>query len=813
MHGEDPVTALVVNSGTGSRAFAEADFPLAVTLAGAGDLAIGPAASGPAIAWLLLHPNGISIQPEKSRVPVLLNGAPVTRADWLTPGDELRFGQVRVVVGTTDGVPSLLVAELPVRAAAPEPTPASEPGQEARLGRKFGAADSPSGTTPRRRNGMIAAIAGFAVLGLGVAFVLLASPINLRFTPEADSVSVTGFPPPVLVGDRYLALPGTVRVEAKKEGFKDISRTIEVRLGARSELDLAFEKLGGLVKVTVRPVDSAKVFVDGVERGGANADIEVAAGEHDFRIEAERYLPEVRRVAVEGLGRKQEIEVELKPAWGQVQLASNPTGAQISVGGAARGTTPATIELLQGEHAIELSLPGWKTARRTIAVKAGASEAVPVIELERIDGTLALSTDPAGATVTVNGQFRGQTPLSLALVSGRDHQIAVSKAGYEGETRSIKVEGDKTTRTAIQLQPEFGTVFITTTPPGVALKINGRASGSGSQRLSLQTLPQVIEATMAGHEPLQVSVTPQKGISKRVDISLKTVGQALKDKYGRGFVSPGGQKMVLAHIVSPVRISLGSPRRDPARRSNEVEYAAELTRSFLISEKEVTNAEFRKFKAGHSSGTIQGASLDGAEQPVVNVSWDDAARYANWMSARENLTPAYRDQGGRMVPVVPLPDGYRLPTEAEWEFAARYEAGLRAGGSPLKFAWGDEAAPPANSGNFAHEGSGLPFAIPGYVDSYVGAAPVGKFPPNRARIFDLSGNVAEWCHDFYDVVMNPDAAPRRDPAGPANGRFHVIKGSSWRSGSTAELRFAYRDYAEKPRDDLGFRVARYVDAP
>ena len=138
------------------------------------------------------------------------------------------------------------------------------------------------------------------------------------------------------------------------------------------------------------------------------------------------------------------------------------------------------------------------------------------------------------------------------------------------------------------------------------------------------------------------------------------------------------------------------------------------------------------------------------------------------------------------------------------------EAGQRQPDQPLLYPWGDAMPPPKESGNFAHDGSNLPFAIPGYVDGYPASAPVGKFAPNKARVYDLGGNVAEWCHDFYDVPVA--GAPLVDPTGPASGRFHVIKGASWRSGSVTELRLSFRDYAEKPRDDLGFRVVRYADA-
>jgi len=214
----------------------------------------------------------------------------------------------------------------------------------------------------------------------------------------------------------------------------------------------------------------------------------------------------------------------------------------------------------------------------------------------------------------------------------------------------------------------------------------------------------------------------------------------------------------------------------------------------------------------HSSGNYRGTSLDDPGQPVVNVSWKDAARYANWLSKKEGLQPAYREKNGKVVSVIPLTKGYRLPTEAEWDFVSRYDGGQESLNKPLRFPWGDSMPPLKNSGNYADDGTQrLPFAISGYVDGSPVSAPVGKFTPNRSLIYDLGGNVAEWCHDFYDVPLGNITKLLRDASGPRKGRFHVVKGASWRSGSITELRLSYRDYALKPRNDIGFRIVRYVE--
>jgi formylglycine-generating enzyme required for sulfatase activity len=273
-----------------------------------------------------------------------------------------------------------------------------------------------------------------------------------------------------------------------------------------------------------------------------------------------------------------------------------------------------------------------------------------------------------------------------------------------------------------------------------------------------------------------------------------------------------GQTLRLIRLIKANQFKMGASRREAGRRSNETLYSVELTRPYYISEMEVTNKEFRRFNKQHDSGTKQGVDLNGPDQPAVSVTWDDAARYMNWLSKKDGLPPAYREKDGKMVAVHPIMTGYRLPTEAEWVFAARYEGGHRPTDKPLKYPWGGKMPPPINSGNYADDtASGqLPVIIRGYSDGYLFAAPVGKYPPNKAGLFDLGGNVAEWIHDYYDVYTSSGNEVHRDPTGPETGNLHVVRGASWHHWSITQLRLSYRDYTLKPRNDIGFRIGRYA---
>ena len=143
-------------------------------------------------------------------------------------------------------------------------------------------------------------------------------------------------------------------------------------------------------------------------------------------------------------------------------------------------------------------------------------------------------------------------------------------------------------------------------------------------------------------------------------------------------------------------------------------------------------------------------------QPVVWVSWEDAKAYADWA-------------------------GERLPTEAEWEYAAR--GGLKS----KKFVWGDEWPPPTKrEGNFNDFFSG-------YDDGYAYTAPVGKFTPNGYGLYDMAGNVWEWCSDWYDINYYTKS-PKHNPTGPNSGEFRVMRGGGWYFSNTRDLCVAKRTY-------------------
>jgi formylglycine-generating enzyme required for sulfatase activity len=259
----------------------------------------------------------------------------------------------------------------------------------------------------------------------------------------------------------------------------------------------------------------------------------------------------------------------------------------------------------------------------------------------------------------------------------------------------------------------------------------------------------------------------------------------------------------------------GSERREQGRRSNETLRQVTLSRAFYMAETEVTNGQFNAFKSGHVSGIAWNKSLDLDRQAVTSVSWEDAVEFCNWLSQREGLPAAYERREGRWQLVMPYNHGYRLPTEAEWEYAARYVDGRHWN----RYDWGDAPPPPAGAANLAGQEytpttSGPEVrdvvSLPGYRDEYVVIAPVASLGRTPMGLADMGGNVSEWMHDVY--VSLPDSAAVTDPRGPDIVGPHAIRGANWRTASMAELRLAWRERGAASQT-VGFRVVRSVENP
>ena len=231
--------------------------------------------------------------------------------------------------------------------------------------------------------------------------------------------------------------------------------------------------------------------------------------------------------------------------------------------------TPLVHQPLEGVYELEIAKEGWKPLTSRFEIKAGESLTPETFKLQQNDGPVAIAADPADSLVVVNGVFRGQAPLTLFLSPEKEHEIRFSKQGYTEVVRTVRSVSGKTIPLSVRLQPQYGTLFLTTSPAGAMLRINGRDSGGASQRLNLQTLPQNLEISLSGYETYRTTITPRAGISSQLEVTLRTAADEAKEEAQRGVYSPGRQKLSLIYLDKPARFTIGSSRREAARRSNE----------------------------------------------------------------------------------------------------------------------------------------------------------------------------------------------------------------------------------------------------
>lgn len=644
----------------------------------------------------------------------------------------------------------------------------------------------------------------FLALAVFAAFMFSARAVRFNIDPAPDTFAIVdGLH--YRLGERYVMLPGTYRIVARREGYHDLATEVEVGEAQDQDFGFTLEKLPGILTITTDPPAAGDVFVDQVRVGVTPLTLdEIPAGLHDISIATERYLPYDTEIDIEGKRVEQSIEAGLVPAWGNVSIDSLPDDAVVEVDGHPVGNTPATVEVLRGKRKLQLVKPGYKVWQTTLDVAPGEDILLDTVRLERSDGTVSIVTEPAGANVTIGDRYRGQTPLDVKLAPGATYPVLISRAGYEPVERSITVRPEEDIALNTKLQPVLGVVRLLVEPEGGELLVDGRSMGAPAQRLELTAKSHDIEIRKEGYATWKGTITPTPGLAQQLMIQLQTEEEAMVAAINERIGSDVGLEFKL---IIPDRLHMGAGRREPGRRSNEIEKDVQLTRPYYLSVHEVTNKQYGMYDPSHDSGILGRALLSEANRPVVNVRWEDAVQFCNWLSKRDGLAPAYEFREGRWQGVSPMNTGYRLPTEAEWAWAARYAAGPE----PTRFPWGNAMPPTSPIANFADESarSMVPYHIDGYNDSFRGPAPVGSFPPNEFGIYDLAGNASEWVHDYYSIALVSETLV--DPMGPDEGQYHVIRGSNYTHGRFSELRWTFRDYGDSPRPDVGFRVARYVE--
>ena len=416
-----------------------------------------------------------------------------------------------------------------------------------------------------------------------------------------------------------------------------------------------------------------------------------------------------------------------------------------------------------------------------------------LVELKKKEENKAkfeIKTTPRAAQIFIDGEFVGDSPVSIDL-NKISQRIEIAKIGYESVIFPLEKLKDLSLLD-VNLNPELGEVEFLSEPKAEVF-INKKYIGVTPIILKLQTIKQDYELIRENYRSIKGSITPNSARKLKISRSLLTEKEALIEEARKSLKNSIG---ISFELFSPANVVVGSYPDEIRRKRNENIKNVQLSRHFIVSKFLITESQFF-LSNGSSSGS--------KELPIRNVSWEEAAEFCNWLSKKEGYKPFYLFKENGSYELNVNSTGYRLLTEAEWEYVAR--------GSARKiYPWGNEQEISEAVGNFADESLNgeVNFYIKNYYDNYKERSPIDAFLPNEKGLHDLGGNLSEWVTDFYSEDLISSKEVLKNYLGPEFGNSHVVKGSNYLSSSYHELGYSFRNNGEVASDVVGFRIARWV---
>ena len=373
---------------------------------------------------------------------------------------------------------------------------------------------------------------------------------------------------------------------------------------------------------------------------------------------------------------------------------------------------------------------------------------------------------PAAVSVFVDGREVGDSPNQFDVRSGH-HTVELRAPGYESWTGAFDVAAGKTfSLPAVTLGLRPATLAVTCNVGDASILVDGRVVGMTrrNEAVELQVAPDArkVEVRREGYTSVAETVSLTSGGRQSVTMQLEVASAAPK-----AADCPAGYVR-----IAPGTFVMGSPTGEEGHDDDETQHSVTITRAYCMKATEVTQGEWQSVMGSNPSNFTS----CGSNCPVERVSWEDAVGYANALSRREGLPECYA--GSTFTGLTCT--GYRLPTEAEWEYAARAGTTAATYGNLDSVAWYKE-----NSGAATH--------------------PIRQKQPNAWGLYDMLGNVWEWTGDYYDTYSGTVT----NPSGPATGSSRVIRGGSWISFARyARAADRYYITPDIRGYDLGFRLSR-----
>ena len=664
----------------------------------------------------------------------------------------------------------------------------------------------PTTAAPTRRR-RITPIQG-VLLALGtlaaavLVFLFTARSVEFQFIPSASRVSVSGGPA-LAFGEIHLLLQQRYTLLAEAEGYYPLEMPLDIGPERNQSFPFEFVPLPGLVTVVTEP-EGASLTVDGRPLGETPLeDIAIEAGARRFRFTHPRYQSLDMAVAVEGRNRPQTVDATLLPNWGDIAFSTEPPGARIFVDDADTGTlTNGIVQILDGEHDIRLTLPGHRSHRQRILVTAQEERTLPTVRLQRADGTLVVRTRPGRAGVTVDGRYQGEAPVSIALQSGRNYEVQAFKGGFAPRSARVRLNSGEERILNLDLEELTGLLVVQADPAG-APPFHRRATGRyGEPDTGAAGAAPPVGNPAGRLRGYSREIQPRSGLTQELKVKLLTLEEARLAALQPEIVTAQGQRLKL---FEPGPITMGAPpgtgaarQRGAARSPAVAPFLPRCPRSDQCTVQGVRQRPRQRFL--RRPAPRQGKPARGRGEL--------ARRGAVLQLALRTGQPAAVLRGGirqgdRFQPAV---DGISAPRGRRMGLGRPPSAGQA---ELLRFPWGPALPPPARHGNYADRAaSNLVGRIISRLQRQLRRRIARRhLPPHVKGLYDLGGNVRNGPTTSTSTRRNPQTGP----LGPAEGEYHVIRGSSWMHGTTTDLRLSFRDYGIDGRRDVGFRIARFAE--
>ncbi len=342
---------------------------------------------------------------------------------------------------------------------------------------------------------------------------------------------------------------------------------------------------------------------------------------------------------------------------------------------------------------------------------------------------IVINTLPSDAKVYIDDKFYGRTvnmePLVVELTEDR-YLMRIEKIGYNKVRRVIELKKGERSATNINLVSIRAELYITSEPSGALVYVDGQYEGKTPVRvIRYKNRNVAVTLSKSGYRKSLEKIKMQLGADIDIHVKMKKGEFEENDVYDGMVYVPGGQ------------FQMGTNDNRYSRDTNP-EHLVELE-PFYLDKYEVMVKEYRQFCeiTGNRMPELPGWIRE--NHPMINVSWKEAKAYAKWA-------------------------GKRLPTEAEWEYAYR-ELGM----SRLSYSAFGDSSDVRTYCNIKGTYGG---------DEWRNTSPVGSFSPNELGVFDMGGNVFEWCEDWYDDIYYTYSI-KKNPVGPSIGNRKVIRGGCW----------------------------------